>query len=55
MAAAVTAALAAQSHFWVNEPRGVGPPINETGMINHGPMPADGAGRFDDMPPSPIL
>jgi hypothetical protein len=47
VAAAMTASLAPQLRFQVNEPRVVGSPIHQTGMVDDRPMPADRAGRFD--------
>jgi hypothetical protein len=43
MPAAPAAMAAAQLHFEVDEPHGVGPPAGQTRMVNHRPVPAAGA------------
>jgi hypothetical protein len=55
MPAAMTAVLAAELSFQINQPSVAGPPIGQAGMVDRRPMPADRTGRFDDMPNSQVL
>lgn len=49
-ATAATAAAAAKLCFEVGEAHRAGPAMGQAGMLNHRPVPAAPAFRFDDVP-----
>jgi hypothetical protein len=55
MSASMAALPTAQLCFEIDEPHMVWPSRRQPGMFDHGPMPASGAGRFDQMPHPQIL
>ena len=55
MPAAAAAAPAAQLHLKIGEPHRAGPTVGEADVVDHRPMPAAPAYRFDNVPGPQIL